>query len=51
LIFHPAAVDETVAVFAAEPFLAAQFFCGHGCESPRRLGRKILCATHNAAAK
>lgn len=26
LIFHSAAVDETVAVVAAEPFLAAQFF-------------------------
>ncbi len=51
LIFHPAAVDETVAVFAAEPFLAAQFFRGHGCESPRRLRRKIVCrATCSSAS-
>jgi hypothetical protein len=39
LIFHPAAVDETVAVFAAEPFLAAQFFCDHGWWSPRATKR------------
>ncbi len=42
LIFHPATIDETVAVFSAEPFLAAQFFCGHGWRSPRRLWRKQI---------